>query len=220
MLVGGIVKTLATADVLNDIINKSGASEAASLLAKNAIKTVPDARKIFIFKGLVDKIIKVEDILEFVKVVNKTTSDKWDDVLEAWKVSSKYVIKTLDDFWSKIPPERLADVKNGFDGQIVLKFSNEDIVLYRVWGGGAKESGSWLSSTRYSGKDAKKMLALPKNNTAENLTAFKIKKGTPYIEGKVASKTNDLKDFGEYAEGGGTQIYILYEDLDKLIKQN
>ena len=62
-------------------------------------------------------------------------------------------------------------------------------------------------------------MALPNNNTAENLTVFKIKKGTPYIEGKVASQIDDIEDFGTYAEGGGTQIYILFEDLTKLIKQ-
>jgi len=47
---------------------------------------------------------------------------------------------------------------------------------------------------------------LPNNNSVENLTAFRIEKDTPYIEGKVASRIDDLETFGSYAEGGGTQI--------------
>ena len=38
--------------------------------------------------------------------------------------------------------------------------------------------------------------------------------------GKAAAQINDVTGiFGSYAEGGGDQIYLLYEDLDKLIKQ-
>jgi len=66
----------------------------------------------------------------------------------------------------------------------------------------------------------RRYLALPNVNKADLTTAFKIKKGTPYIEGKVASQIDDVTGvFGDYAEGGGVQIYVLFEDADKLIKQ-
>lgn len=94
------------------------------------------------------------------------------------------------------------------------------MVFYRRWGGDAKEIGSWMSPIKYEkAANARRYLALPDGNTAENLTIFKIKRGTPFIEGKVTSQAEDVTGiFGSYAEGGGNQIYILYEDWDKLIK--
>jgi len=129
-------------------------------------------------------------------------------------------ITTLEGFWSKIPASRINGIKNAFDGMPVLKYADEDMVFYRRWGGYGEEIGGWLSPTKYEkASDAKKYLALPKNNTAENITTFRIKKGTPFIQGRVASQADNLEDFGEYAVGGGKQIYILYEDWSKLIKQ-
>ena len=111
-------------------------------------------------------------------------------------------------------------IQKAFTETPVLKF-DEDIVFYRYWGDETKELGSWLSPIKYDkAETAKRYLALPKNNSAENITIFKIKKGTPYIEGNVAPQINDVTGiFGDYAEGGGKQVYILFEDTDKLIKQ-
>lgn len=105
ILVRGIVKTLLTADVLNDLINRSGASDAAIAAAKNAIKTVPDTRKVFIFKAVCDKLVRVEDIPDFTKVLNNTKSDKWDDIFEAWKKTGKGaddVFKFWGDYAKKV----------------------------------------------------------------------------------------------------------------------
>ena len=128
-------------------------------------------------------------------------------------------ISNIDEFWAKIPASRIGEVKNAFTGTPTLKFATEDMIFYRRWGGYAEESSNWLSPTNYTkAGNAKRYLALPNNNTAENLTVFKIKKGTPYIEGKVANQVSDVKKFGEYAVGGGNQIYLLFEDISNLIK--
>jgi len=69
----------------------------------------------------------------------------------------------------------------------------------------------------YNPNDARKLLTLPNSNTAENIVRCRIPKGTPFIEGKVASQTNDVTNtFGDYAVGGGNQLYFLKEDLDKI----
>ena len=59
-----------------------------------------------------------------------------------------------------------------------------------------------------SPENAKKLLALPKTNTAERIVKVRVKEGTPYVEGKVASQVKDIDIFGPYATGGGNQIYI------------
>jgi len=157
-------------------------------------------------------------------VDNGTVNGGIEIVQKGGKVALQKTINTLDEFWARIPAKFIDDVKIGFpQGQATLKYADGETVFYRRWGGGptgGKEVGSWLSPIKYEkAGNARRYLALPNANTAENLTAFKIEKGTPYIEGKVASQVDNTSGvFGDYAEGGGQQIYILYEDLDKLIK--
>ena len=154
-------------------------------------------------------------------VVDQGTVNGTLEIVEkAGKTAIQKTISTIDDFWARIPDVYLPGVKVGFpNGQATLKYSDGEMIFYRRWGEGAEKTGKWLSPTKYEKPgNAKRYLALPNNNSAENLTAFKIEKGTPYIEGKVASQIDDLETFGSYAEGGGTQIYILHEDLDKLIE--
>jgi len=43
----------------------------------------------------------------------------------------------------------------------------------------------------------------------------KVKKGTPFIEGKVASQVAN-EGFGTYATGGGNQLYFLQEYFDDI----
>lgn len=53
---------------------------------------------------------------------------------------------------------------------------------------------------------------MPVENDATWIVKVKIKKGTPFIEGKVASQaTKD--DFGSYATGGGNRLYFLEENF-------
>jgi hypothetical protein len=77
-----------------------------------------------------------------------------------------------------------------------------------------KEISYWFSRTMESPENAKKLFALPQKNTAEWVVKVKIKEGTPYIEGKVASQVDDISGtFDTNATGGGNQLYFLHENL-------
>ena len=164
--------------------------------------------------GEADEVLETLSDVTYVSKDGKQAKGIVQVVKQGSEVGFKKVISTLDEFWAQIPASK------AFTGNLILKYADEDMVFYWRWGGVGEELGTWLAPTKYEkAENAKRYLALPKGNTAENLTTFKIKKGTPFIQGKVASKVDNLEDFGEYAVGGGEQIYILFEDLDKLIKQ-
>lgn len=93
----------------------------------------------------------------------------------------------------------------------------EDLAVYRYWGGKASEMGSpWYSLTHYNRSgNAQRYLALPQGNTAENVTVFKIPKGTTIFRGKASSMAS-LPGFGDNTVGGGEQIYL--PDPSKAIK--
>ena len=171
--------------------------------------------------GSVDEVIETLEDVTYVAKDGKQAKGTVQVVKQGSEVGFKKVISSLDEFWAQIPTQYLEGIKKAFNGTPVLKYADEDMIFYRRWGGDAKVVGSWLSPTKYEkAGNARRYLALPDGNTAENITAFKIKKGTPYIDGKAASQIDDVTGiFGSYAEGGGNQIYILYEDWNKLIKQ-
>ncbi|MCA9026150.1 MAG: hypothetical protein KDA86_13155 [Planctomycetaceae bacterium] len=109
-----------------------------------------------------------------------------------------------------VPKKRwFAPVRRSFDGEPSAITLAEDLIVYRHWGGEAPEIGSlWFSPKSYSRPgNARRYLALPANNTAERVTAFRIKKGTTILYGKVAGQKSKL-GFGSYATGGGIQIYV------------
>jgi hypothetical protein len=86
------------------------------------------------------------------------------------------------------------------------------MILYRHISADGPEISFWFSRTIESPDNAKKLLALPKTNTAEWVVKVKIKEGTPYIEGKVASQVNNPSGlFDNNAIGGGHQFYFLAE---------
>ncbi len=62
-----------------------------------------------------------------------------------------------------------------------------------------------------SATQARIKLALPHSNTAGRIVKVKVPKGTPYIEGMVASQETNARYFGPYAVGGGKQFYFLDE---------
>jgi hypothetical protein len=153
-------------------------------------------------------------------LIRQATLAKWTKYLKGSAIATtENSIKTIEDFWVRIPQDRLQAIREAFDGNPTLKFATEDRIFYRRWGGYAEEFSNWLSPTNYTKPgNAKRYLALPNNNSAENITVFKIRKGTPYLQGKVASQVNDMEKFGGYAVGGGDQIYLLFEDITSLIK--
>jgi hypothetical protein len=108
-----------------------------------------------------------------------------------------------------IPEKYRAAVRRAFEGTPIAETIQEDRIVYRRWGGKAAETGSpWYSTAPYERPgNARRYLALPEGNTAENLTAFKIPKGTTILRGKAASMAGE-PGFGAKAVGGGQQIYL------------
>jgi RHS repeat-associated protein len=106
-----------------------------------------------------------------------------------------------------VPPRYRASVAQAFKGTPEVITLSEDLIVYRHWGGEAAETGSpWFSPKPYvrSG-NARRYLALPNTNTAENISVFKIPAGTTIIRGEVAPR---VRDYGPHAVGGGMQIYL------------
>ena len=80
--------------------------------------------------------------------------------------------------------------------------------VYRYWGGKTELMGSpYFGTEFYSAEDARRLLALPGGNTAANVTAFRIPKGTTVLVGDAACQTGKA-GFGDWAVGGGAQIYV------------
>ncbi len=119
------------------------------------------------------------------------------------------IIARGDSAFEFVPQAYRASVASSFKGEAVAETLAEDLVVYRRWGGRARETGSpWFSQQPYVRPgNARRYLALPQANTAENLTAFRIPARTTILRGRVASQAGEI-GFGPNAVGGGTQIYI------------
>ncbi len=116
-----------------------------------------------------------------------------------------------------VPEKYRGAVGRAFEGTPIAETLQEDLIAYRRWGGKASETGSpWYSTTRYQRPgNARRDLALPEGNNAENLTVFQIPKGTTILRGKAASLAGE-PGFGTNAVGGGQQIFL--PDPRKAIK--
>lgn len=131
-------------------------------------------------------------------------------------ITSENSIKTIDEFWAKITIN-VDEVKDAFTIP-TLKYAEQDMILYRHCNNGAPQLSNWLTDEILSTAQARIKLALPNSNTAERVIKVKILKGTPYIEGNVASQVDNASGlFGNYATGGGKQFYFL--DKDKSLMQ-
>lgn len=108
-----------------------------------------------------------------------------------------------------VDPQVRQAVADAFDGEPEALPLTADLVVYWYWGGKSKETGSsWYSARQFaSAEEARRLLALPEGNTAENVTRFKIPAGVTVLRGKCASRKGN-PGFGDYAEGGGEQIYV------------
>ncbi|MBC7252212.1 MAG: RHS repeat-associated core domain-containing protein [Anaerolineae bacterium] len=106
-----------------------------------------------------------------------------------------------------VPSGYRASVAQAFEGTPMVETLTEDLIVYRRWGGEARETGSpWFSPKPYVRPgNARRYLALPNTNTAENVSVFKIPAGTTIIRGEVAPR---VRDYGPHAVGGGMQIYL------------
>lgn len=125
--------------------------------------------------------------------------------------SPPFQINTLQDFLNKIPDAYRPTIVNAFtNGTMELKVLEEDIVFIRHISANGPLKSYWFAEEILNPSDAKKYLALPLSNSAEMVVEVKLKKGTPYIKGIVASQVGN-NGFGNYATGGGSQIYVLKE---------
>jgi hypothetical protein len=132
------------------------------------------------------------------------------------------VISSLDEFWGKIPSQFRQSVIDAFvSGTTKLKYADKDMILYRHISKDGNKISYWMTDKILSPQDAKKLLALPSSNEADWIAEIWIKKGTPYVEGEVASQLGN-KGFGSYAVGGGKQQYFLDEIINdsEIIKLN
>jgi hypothetical protein len=118
-------------------------------------------------------------------------------------------LRLLDDPLSYVPPKYRRGVQEAFEGAPVAIRLDRPLAVYRHWCAGVGERGHWFALRPYSRKgNARKYLSLPKGNTAEFITEFTIPAGTVILLGKVRAKVNDLLEYGEYAIGGGLQVYL------------
>ncbi len=116
---------------------------------------------------------------------------------------------TGGNWLDSVPAAYQASVAQSYAGSPSLKTWGDARVIFRHWGGTAKESGShWYSPSPYVRPgNARRFLALPSGNTAQNVSAFLVPAGTPVVTGIAAGKAADPL-FGSYAKGGGAQIYV------------
>ena len=118
--------------------------------------------------------------------------------------------------WNKIPAQFRTQVQEAFDaGTAQLKYADEDLTLFRHISQDGAEKSFWYARLIQSPQNARKFYALPSANNADWVVKVKVKKGTPFIEGKVASQIGN-EGFGAYATGGGNQLYFLQEFFDDI----
>ncbi len=87
-------------------------------------------------------------------------------------------------------------------GEIRSVTAASDTTMYRVWGGGSRQAGPWLSPIRpTSAASAIESLALPSANTAQFYSEVLVPGGTRYQIGTAAG-ANGLT-------GGGVQVQLL-----------
>ncbi len=111
-------------------------------------------------------------------------------------------VRRAEQVWTDfVPREFQENIAKAFVGEPKIVRLTKDLKVYRYWGGEAREKGFWYTPKRYRfpGR-ARRYLALPPTNTAENVSEFVIPKGTIILRGRVAPM------FGQ--PGGGIQIYV------------
>ena len=131
-------------------------------------------------------------------------------------VAGRTTIRNTDDFLARIPAQFREEVRTAFvDGTKILRFAESDMILYRHIGRGQAQMSYWFSRTMKSPTNAQRLLALPNYNTAEYVVRVRVSRGTPFIEGRVASQAG-RPGFWNHAHGGGNQLYFLEESLSTI----
>lgn len=118
-----------------------------------------------------------------------------------------------------IPTEYLDEIRATFTGEPIAITLSHDTVVYRYWSGNPKtEVGRWVTlDPNLTPEEARKLLALPNSNLADNISQFTIPAGTTIIVGEATEQTSSVWA-GAYATGGGLQIYL--PDPSVLVKKD
>jgi len=166
--------------------------------------------------GSVDEVIETLDDVSYITKEGKEAKGSVQVVKKGDDIGFRQVLNTIDDFWEKIPAQYRKQVQESFEeGTVQLKYADEELILYRHISQDGAEKSFWYVRTIQSPQNARKFYALPSANNADWVVKVKVKKGTPFIEEKVASQVGN-EGFGSYATGGGTQLYFLQEYFDDI----
>lgn len=130
--------------------------------------------------------------------------------------------KHLDDVpWKSIVDSKYWKVvKGAFEGEPQVIELADDLHVFRRYGGTSVPTGSpWFSLKPYVyPSNARRYLALPNTNLATNVAEFIVPKGTKMLVGNVADQAQNIVRFGDYAVGGGLQVYLPNPAAARLIK--
>ncbi|MCL6592327.1 MAG: hypothetical protein K6U80_20580, partial [Firmicutes bacterium] len=143
----------------------------------------------------------------------------WDKVSDMVEVVKTKIVDAHNSavIQSVVPPKYQSQVQNTFDGWIQKTTLKEDMTVYRYTSWGYSGSSPWFTTNgSYTPDEARRLLALPDSNAATTVTAYIIPAGTTILIGKADSMVGE-NYFGDYATGGGTQIYL--PDPDDAIMQ-
>ena len=122
------------------------------------------------------------------------------ELLEGSSKATYKELKQAAEFLNKngLNPVQRREVIEAFNpGAEVVKLE-QDLVVYRYYGGAADPRGRWVTTEILT--DPINQLALPPGSTAENFTTWIIPKGTEVLKGTVAP------NFGR--TGRAVQIYL------------
>jgi hypothetical protein len=111
--------------------------------------------------------------------------------------------------FTHVPHERREAVRKSFvEGRAEAIRLEEDLVVYRHTTDKETVPGRYFAPRPYiKAGNARRYLALPNQNTAHNVQAWILPKGTIVLRGPTADKTDDPV-FGTHTVGGGIQIYV------------
>jgi uncharacterized protein YukE len=99
-----------------------------------------------------------------------------------------------------VPQQYRGQVVKSFEDHTAhVRVAGDDSYVYRFHGGASPDKSFYASPTFDQGA-ARARSALPPGNTMEHISQFRLKPGTPYVEGRIAP------NFGQ--PGGGVQYYV------------
>ncbi len=183
--------------VLDYVSKFASDSEAMTVLKRSS----PDSIKIFVDNIEVPNSkwakFSVQDGLRLANMAETVGIDAIQPLLNA---------DILPKDWKTYLPDKYRDnVVPAFSGSPMAFKLNEPLRVYRYWGPDGEYTSPYFSlDPTMDPAIARSLLALPDYNLATNLTEFIIPKDAIIIFGDISPQPG----FGDYAIGGGIQIYL------------